>query len=355
MEYTAHKKPAAMLEWIGNAVALAAEHCADVEFCAVDATRADVAYLKQALAAAVQGGAKSVCLCDSTGEMLPDDFAAFVADVAADITVPVGVRCDNQNGLAAAQAILAVRRGITCVKTDVSGNTVPLESFAVMLKNCGTTYGFESRLRYTQLGRIIKQINWVADKVKDTAATVVTADEAIHLDAKDDKDAVITAAAKLGYDLSEEDQTKVYEGFCRVAEKKTVGAKELDAIIASVALQVPATYTLENYVINTGSVLAASAQISLMRNGKVESGISMGDGPIDAAFRAIEQIIGQHFEVDDFQIQSVTEGRGAVGSTLIKLRSNGKVYSGNGISTDIIGASIRAYLSAVNKIVYEEA
>ncbi len=355
MEYTAHKKPAAMLEWIGTAVALAAEQCADVEFCAVDATRADAAFLKQALAAAVLGGAKSVSLCDSTGEMLPDDFAAFVADVAADVAVPVGVRCDNQNGLAAAQAILAVRRGIACVKTDVPGNTVPLESFAAMLKNCGTTYGFESRLRYTQLKRIIKQINWVADKVKDTTATVITADEAIHLDAKDDKEAVITAAAKLGYDLSEEDQTKVYEEFCRVAEKKTVGAKELDAIIASVALQVPATYTLENYVINTGSVLAASAQISLMRGGKVESGISMGDGPIDAAFRAIEQIIGQHFEVDDFQIQSVTEGRGAVGSTLIKLRSGGKVYSGNGISTDIIGASIRAYLSAVNKIVYEEA
>ena len=77
MEYTAHKKPAAMLEWIGTAVALATEHCADVEFCAVDATRADKAYLKQALAVAVQNGAKSVCVCDSTGEMLPDDFAIF--------------------------------------------------------------------------------------------------------------------------------------------------------------------------------------------------------------------------------------------------------------------------------------
>ena len=355
MEYTAHKKPAAMLEWIGTAVSLAVEQCADVEFCAVDATRSDKAFLKQALAAAVQSGAKSISLCDSTGEMLPDDFAAFVADVVGDITVPVGVRCDNQNGLAAAQAILAVRRGVSCVKTDVLGTTVPLETFAAMIKNCGTTYGFESRLRYTQLKRIIKQINWVADKSTDTAAPVIVADEAIHLDAKDDKEAVITAAAKLGYDLSEEDQTKVYEEFCRVAEKKTVGAKELDAIIASVALQVPATYTLENYVINTGNVLAASAQIALNHNGKVVSGISTGDGPIDAAFRTIEQIIGQHFEVDDFQIQSVTEGRGAVGSTLIKLSSGGKVYSGNGISTDIIGASIRAYLSAVNKIVYEEA
>ena len=358
MEYTAHKKPAAMLEWIAKAVAAACDKCADVEFCAVDATRADADYLKKAIATAVEAGAKTVSICDSTGEMLPDGFADFAAAVMEDVSVPVAVKCDNKNGLASAQAILAVRRGVACVKTDVQGVSVPLESFAAMVKNCGNTYGFESRIRYTQLHRIIKQINWVADNAKDgtTSVAVSGVDEAgIHLDAKDDKEVVVTAAAKLGYDLSDEDQNKVYEEFLRVAEKKNVGAKELDAIIASVALQVPATYKLENYVINTGNVLAASAQISLMRDGKVLQGIGTGDGPIDAAFRTIEQIIGQHFEVDDFQIQSVTEGRGAMGSALVKLRSNGKLYSGNGISTDIIGASIRAYLSAVNKIVYEEA
>lgn len=357
MEYTAHKKPAAMLEWIAKAVAAACDKCADVEFCAVDATRADADYLKKAVTAAVEAGAKTVSVCDSTGEMLPDGFADFAADVMANVNVPIAVKCDNKNGLASAQAVLAVRRGVACVKTDVQGVTVPLESFATMVKNCGNTYGFESRIRYTQLHRIIKQINWVADNAKDTSSVAVSSvDEAgIRLDAKDDKEAVIVAAAKLGYDLSDEDQTKVYEEFLRVAQKKNVGAKELDAIIASVALQVPAAYKLENYVINTGNVLAASAQIALVRDDKVLQGIGTGDGPIDAAFRTIEQIIGQHFEVDDFQIQSVTEGRGAMGSALVKLRSNGKLYSGNGISTDIIGASIRAYLSAVNKIVYEEA
>ena len=84
-------------------------------------------------------------------------------------------------------------------------------------------------------------------------------------------------------------------------------------------------------------------------------GVSIGDGPIDAAFLAVEQITGQHYELDDFQIQSVTEGREAMGETLVKLRSNGKLYSGNGLSTDIVGASIRAYINALNKIVFEEA
>ena len=149
--------------------------------------------------------------------------------------------------------------------------------------------------------------------------------------------------------------SKVYEEFLRVAEKKTVGAKELDAIVASVALQVPATYKLVSYVINNGNIISATAQITLNKNGNEVKGFSLGDGPIDAAFLAIDQIIGHHYELDDFQIQSVTEGKEALGSALIKLRSEGKLYSGKGISTDIISASIRAYLNALNKIVYEEA
>ena len=163
-------------------------------------------------------------------------------------------------------------------------------------------------------------------------------------------------AAALGYDLSEEDGAKVYEAFCRIAAKKqTVGEKELDAIIASAALQVPPTYRLESYVINTGNTISASAQMKLTKNGQTLSGVSLGDGSVDAAFLAIESILGRHYELDDFQIQAVTEGREAMGESVVKLRSGGKLYSGRGISTDILGASVHAYLNAINKIVYEEA
>ena len=120
------------------------------------------------------------------------------------------------------------------------------------------------------------------------------------------------------------------------------------------ALQVPATYQIKAYVVNNGNVISSTAQITMEKNGETMQGISIGDGPIDAAFRAIEQIVGHRYELDDFQIQSVTEGKEAMGSALVKLRADGKLYSGNGISTDIIGASIRAYINAINKIVYEE-
>jgi 2-isopropylmalate synthase len=94
--------------------------------------------------------------------------------------------------------------------------------------------------------------------------------------------------------------------------------------------------------------------MKLSKNGEILEGISLGDGPIAAAFRTIDEIIGHHYELDDFQVQAVTQGREAMGEAVVKLRAGGKPYSGQGVSADIIGASIHAYLNALNKIVYEE-
>jgi 2-isopropylmalate synthase len=260
--------------------------------------------------------------------------------------------------MAIACASMAVKKGVVAVKTAVGTNAVPLELFAEMIKNCGESFGFSSSIKYTQLNRIVKQINWINENTKNGKNNVLAVennDNNVDMDASFDKESVMTAVLKLGYDLSEEDSAKVYEEFLRVADKKRVGSKELEAIVASVALQVPATYKLVSYIVNNGNIISSSAQITLEKDGEQIQGIAIGDGPVDAAFRAIEQIIGTHFELDDFQIQSVTEGKEAMGSALVKLRANGKLYSGNGISTDIIGASMRAFLSAVNKIVYEEA
>lgn len=358
MEYISRKKAPKMLEWISECVTAAKKKCSEVEFCAVDATRADKDFLIAAIDTAAKAGATRICICDSTGNMMPDDFAAFASEVKATTNLPVGVKCNNKNGLAVAQAILSARQGIEYVKAQVGCEGVDLEIFSDMVKNCGNDYGFYCDIKTTELHRIINQIKWISENAKsdNSAMRVGTIEEwGIHLDAKDDIAAVTAASKKLGYDLSEEDCAKVYEEFCRVADKKDVGAKELEAIIASVALQVPATYKLINYVVNSGNIISTSAQLTLEKDGKEIQGVQMGDGPIDAAFKAIEGIIGCHFELDDFQIQSVTEGKQALGSAIVKLRSSGKLYCGNGISTDIIGASIRAYISAVNKIVYEEA
>ncbi len=353
MEYTCHKKADKMLLWIAEVVDLAKAKGVTVEFCAIDATRADEGYLQAAIDAAVAAGADTVSVWDSTGGRLPDDFAAFVKEINTDL--PLGVACDNKNGLATAQAILAVQAGADCVKTAIGGTITDLTTFATMCKNCGDSYGFATGIRYTEMGRIVKQIGWITDPARNEkpAGVSVTA-EGIQLDANDNQEAVAAAVAQLGYDLSEEDMARVYEEFCHVAEKKAVAAKELEAIVANVAMQVPATYELVNYVINSGNIISASAQIALKRMGETLQAVSIGDGPVDAAFKAIDQIVGHHYELDDFQIQAVTEGKEAVGKALVKLRDRGRLYSGTGISTDILGASLRAYLNAVNKIIYEE-
>jgi len=359
MEYVCHKKPDKMLLFIEQLISLAKEKVEDVEFCAIDATRAEGDFLQKAIDVAVNSGATAVSLYDSAAEtMLPDEFADFAANVCENSDIDVGVYCNNKNGMAIACASMAVKKGVVAVKTAVGTNAVPLELFAEMIKNCGESFGFSSSIKYTQLNRIVKQINWINENTKNGKNNVLAVennDNNLDMDASFDKESVMTAVLKLGYDLSEEDSAKVYEEFLRVADKKRVGSKELEAIGASVALQVPATYKLINYIVNNGNIISSSAQITLEKDGEQIQGIAIGDGPVDAAFRAIEQIIGTHFELDDFQIQSVTEGKEAMGSALVKLRANGKLYSGNGISTDIIGASMRAFLSAVNKIVYEEA
>jgi len=179
MEYIAHKKPPVMLTYIAQCVTTAKEKGTEVEFCALDATRSEPDYLIKAIDAAVSAGADSISLVDSAAEMMPDDFAAFAAGIAEKVNVPVSVGCEDKNGLACASAILAVRAGIDNVKACVEGAGVPLEIFADMIKNCGNTYGFSCDIRVTELHRVVKQIRWIAQNVKNekSAVTVASADE----------------------------------------------------------------------------------------------------------------------------------------------------------------------------------
>lgn len=356
MEYEFHKKAPKMLLWAEEIVKYAKEKVDDVELCLADATRADKEFVSEMIEVGVKNGATSVTVCDDAGVLMPDDFGKFIGEFASKTTVPVYCDCSDKNGLATSQALLAVKNGASGVKTSINGDDVNLEVFANLIKNCGQSFKMECSIRQTEIHRIIGKIKRIisSDNKNENFVGFNEENTLVKLDKNDDKETVVSAIVKLGYELSEEDKNGVYEEFCKVAEKKNVGAKELDAIVASVALQVPSTYKLKNYLVTSGNVISAQAQIALEKNGELIQGVSMGDGPIDASIKALEQVVGRRFELDDFQIQSVTEGQEAMGYALIKLRHDGKLYSGNGISTDIIGASIKAYVTAVNKIVYEE-
>ena len=362
MEYLCHKKPAQILDMIRELTARCAAYGCETEFIAEDAGRSEPEFLSAAIAAAVGAGASLVTVCDTAGTLLPEEFGASVAAIRAEIPaqVALGVRCSNELFIAESCAVAAVRAGADEVKTAACGSfTAALDKLTHILKVRGGEFDLRCGVRATELQRSIAQIRWMCETNRSKSSPfdsgVRDDPDELWLSVHDDLSAVMKAAAKLGYDLAEEDGPRVYEAFTRIASRKErVGARELDAIIASAALQVPPTFRLENYVINSGNSISATCHMQLRRDEKLLESVCLGDGPVDAAFLAIEQIVGCHYELDDFQIQSVTEGREAMGETVVRLRAGGKIYSGRGISTDIIGSSIRAYLSAVNKIVYEE-
>lgn len=362
MEYISHSKPAAMLEKIKELVSYAAGLCDFVEFEAEDATRSERDFLSKAVSAALEAGAKAVTICDTASVALPDELECLIGDlykaVPALKDAELGVATYNELGMANACAISAFKCGAEYVKTAVAKTKLnSTESFVHLIRLRGEQMGIGVGLNVTELSRTATQIKTIAktrradttpfdNKIGEGADIVISKDSDISEISK--------AIKELGYTLSDDDTAKVYEAFLSTAAKKQVGAKELEAIVASEALQVPPTYKLVSYAVNCSNVIAPTAHIVVEKKGEELCGLSTGDGPIDAALLALEQIVGCHYELDDFQIQAVTEGREAMGEAIIKLRFEGILYSGRGISTDIMGASIKAYLNALNKIVYEE-
>jgi len=361
MEYLFHKKPEAMLSAIERTVSACKAVCDDVEFVADDATRSEPAFLSKALQTAIDAGATTVTLCDTAGTMLGAEFAAFIQAQYNNLpgleAVTLGISSVNTLSMADACAIAAIAAGAGEIKAAAYPlGSANLSNIARLLAAKGDMLDATCGVHITQISRIVDQIAWMCQSGKTPTQSGPEEDTGIYLSRHDDITAIAKTAQNLGYDLSDEDIAKVYDAFRQIVEKKDrVSTKELDAIIASAAMQVPSTYQLDTYVVTSGNNISATAHIKLTKNGKTMEGVCMGDGSIDAAFLAIERITGCHYELDDFQLQAVTEGREAMGQTVVKLRAGGKVYSGRGISTDIVGAGIRAYLSALNKIVYEEA
>ena len=365
MEYIFHKKPDAMLAAISDTVKVCREVTENVEFIADDATRSDEKFLYSAVEAAIAAGAKTITVCDTAGTMLPDEFAAFVDTLYENIPalrdVTLGISCSNALAMADACAIAAIRCGAREIKAAAyQMDNISLADISRVLAAKGDACGVYSSVRTTEMKRAINQIIWMCETGRSKNSPF---DNGVHdledgfvLTNHDDMHAVLKAVEKLGYDLSEEDGANVWAAFQSIAARKEeISSKELDTIVASAAMQVPATYVLESYVITSSNIISAVAHIKMRKGDQILEGLTPGDGSIDAAFLALEQIVGCRYELDDFQIQSVTEGREAMGETLVKLRSNGKLYSGRGISTDIVGASIQAYINALNKIVFEEA
>jgi len=370
MEYQHQMKAEKLLPLVGEVAAYCSTLCKDVEFTAEDSVRSEPEFLAAVIKSAIEAGAKTITLCDSVGELLPDELSKFINSVYESIPelrtavdkneITLALHCRDSLGLASATALNSLNSGVRLIKVSSGAGfgTLSLEQFMNVLKVRGETLNISSGLSTTALQRTCASLAALtgASDIKRRAASSGTAedktdDTVIPEDA--DIDQLRNHITSIGYDVSEDDLERIFTQFKEISRSKKVVNRDIEALIAETAGQAPPTYQLKSYVINSGSMIAATAFIEFVKDGTSITALSAGDGPIDAAFKAAEQIFGTHYDLEEFQIQAVTGGREATGDTLVKIRHNGKLYSGRGVSTDIVGASIRAYLSAVNKIIHE--
>ena len=254
--------------------------------------------------------------------------------------------------MATACAIQAIKAGADGVITSMVGDYLKTDVLADVFRAKKFDLDAFIDVDVTNVKSISQAIASITDKA---VLEEISGDVSVgFIDSSANLKDVATVVKQLGYELSDTDLGNIYDEVKKLLNgKETIDIKELEAIIASSAMQVPSTYHLINYVVTSSNVIPATANVTLEKCGERFTGVSTGDGPIDASFHAIEQVIGHHYELDDFQVHAVTKGREAVGSSIIRLRADGKLYPGNGVSTDIVGACIRAYINAINKIVHE--
>lgn len=366
MEYLYHLKPAAMQAKVEEMVAYCKSLCKDVEFVADDATRSDAEYLYSVLDTAINAGATQVAVSDDAGNMLPDEYKEFISGIISNTQglnnkkATLSVYCCNKLSMADICSITGAVYGAEEIKAAIfPEGSASIPNITKILGVKGDVYDIETNIHTVEIKRIVEKIERIINETKNKNTPF---EDGVRDDREDNSftvhdgiEVIIKEVKRLGYDLNEEDKKNVFDTFTRIASKKEkVSSKEIEAIIASSAMQVPPTYKIEDFIINSGNIISATCHMRLYKDDELMESVAIGDGPVDASFLAIEQITGHHYELDDFQIQSVTEGRTAMGETIVKLRAGGKLYSGRGISTDVIGSSIHAYINALNKIVYEE-
>jgi len=397
MEYKLKMTPEEVLASSEEMVAYAKSLCNDIEFSAEDATRSDIDFLAQIFDKVISAGATTINIPDTVGYTTPDEYFEFLTDIInkcpALKTVDISVHCHDDLGLGVANSIAAIKAGATQIECTVNGigeraGNAALEEIVMALNTRKDYYGVETRIDTKQIVRsssLLTRITGV--KVQPNKAIVganafahesgihqhgvlnnketyeIMTPESIGLDTNklvlgkhSGRHAFNDKLLQLGYDLTQEELDIAFKKFKELADKKkAVFDKDIDALVSRQKIEVPKIFELEKFVINCGNIITPTATLTIRNGDKVIEEVAAGEGPIYASFKAIEKIVGKSFELDDFSLSSVTEGEDALGDAVVRLKENGRVYVGRGLSTDIIEASIIAYINAVNKMMFEDA
>ncbi|MGE5507590.1 MAG: 2-isopropylmalate synthase [Chitinophagales bacterium] len=392
MQHKLGKSPEEVLEMAVAAVKLAKSFTPDVEFSAEDATRSDWDFLARIFAAAIAAGATTINVPDTVGYTTPQEMAELLAYLRDRVPglegVTLSVHCHDDLGLAVANTLAAVLAGAGQVECTINGlgeraGNAALEEVVIGLRTRQSFYKATTAIATDQLtrsSRLVASLTGVNVPPNKAVigANAFSHESGIHQDGvlkarqtyeimtpesvglsrsrlvlgKLSGRAALKARLKeLGYQLTNEEFTKTYVRFLAVADrKKEVSDQDLEAIIEGEVLSVPEVYRLDYLHVVSGNTTVPTATVRLTRGDDAFEEAACGDGPVDAVYRAIDRITGLTVSLQEYALRAVTGGKDALGEVFVRIRDNGHRYTGRGTSTDVIEASARAYLQAINKL-----
>jgi len=395
LKYKLNKTREEVLQLVQEAVRYAASFGAEVEFSAEDAFRTDLTYLCEVIEAAIEAGAGVINVPDTVGYSTPIEFGEFIASIKQKVKgidkVILSVHCHNDLGLATANSLAAVAAGAQQVECTVNGigeraGNTSMEEVVMALTTRKDYFGFTTGIKLDEIYRTSRLVSALTGmpvqpnkaivgrnafahesgihqhgvlKERTTyeimnPATIGIKTDGIVLGKHSGRHAFKKRLEELGFELSEEEINKAFYRFKELADrKKKVTDEDIEAIINHEVRVIPEKYKLENIQVYTGSSIVPTAAVGIRVDGEVIEDAACGDGPVDAVFKAIEKVTGFHVELAHYSLNAVTGGKDAVGEVTVKVEYNGKLYMGRGISTDILEASARAYISAINRLMHE--
>lgn len=391
MQYKLKMTPDEVLERTRQMVAYAKSLCSDVEFSAEDATRSDRDFLVKVVYEAICAGATTVNIPDTVGFTTPNEMVELITYLKTHVPnieqADISLHCHNDLGLAEANTLAGLLAGATQVECTVNGlgeraGNAALEEVVMALKTREKLFQMSCNIDTKHIYRTSKLIYNIIGQTAAINKAIVGSNAFLHesgihqhgvlnekstyeimtpesigiykgnlvLGKHSGKHAFEDKLKELGYQFSADEVQTFFTKFKEICDrKKSITDGDIHAIVASSA-HIAGGFQLEGFDVHSGSVGKAVCVIRLRKDDQILEEVSLGDGPVDAAFNAIDKIINiQNSELEFYNINSATDGKDALGEVVVKLRIGERLINGRGVSTDIIEASILAYLNAVNK------
>jgi 2-isopropylmalate synthase len=373
-----------------DAVKFAKTFCDDIEFSAEDAGRTDIVYLSEIVEAAIEAGATTINIPDTTGYTLPSEFGVMIAQLFKHVKnidkAVISVHCHNDLGLAVANSLAAIESGARQVECTINGigeraGNASLEEIVMAINVRKDRLDYHTNINTQEIYNASKIVSGFTGIIVQPNKAIVgenafAHESGIHQDGMlknretyeimtpevvgvpktkivlgrhSGRHGLKARLEELGYKLNVEDLQKIYERFIEVADKKKeVYDDDLRTLMGDEIYQDKSRYVLDYLQVHLGTNAISTATVRIKRNGDTIQDSATGDGPVDAVFNAIDRSINKKYTIESYQIRSVTAGREALGEASIRVKHDKGTSFGRGVSTDVIEASAKAYLQAIN-------